>query len=123
MLGRNEREPANAHSALQTGRDRRRASSTDSSLACDERLRPYRHLAIRVLARAVRDVVEPAGSPTDRESARAFLAGSDMLQHWCRVAALDPDYVAENVERFTAGVTMKDPRMPAGRPLRPSEVL
>ncbi len=75
-------------------------------------MRPYYHLAMRVLARAVLDVMDPTGSADDRESARAFLTGSVMLQHWCRVAALDPDYVAESMETFTAGLTMMVPRMP-----------
>jgi hypothetical protein len=94
--------------ALRIGHRRRGTSLVGSSIACDERLRPYRHLAIRVLARAVLDVMDPAGSATDRESARAFLAGSAMLQHWCEVAALDPDCIAENLDRLTAG----SPRMP-----------
>jgi hypothetical protein len=62
----------------------------------DDVLRPYRLLALRVLACAVADL----GSPhrfKDRESARAFLAGSAMLRYWCRVAALDPDRIIEYV--------------------------
>ena len=85
-------------------------------------MRPYYHLAMRVLARAVLDVMDPTGSADDRESARAFLTGSVMLQHWCRVAALDPDYVAESMETFTAGLTMMVPRMPAGRTSRQTDV-
>jgi len=54
---------------------------------------PYRHLAIRVLARALLDV--STGSASDREGARLFFAGSRMLFHWCRVAAVDPRMVAE----------------------------
>jgi hypothetical protein len=115
--------PSNTNSALRTGHERTPAWSNESSIACNERLRPYRHLAMHVLARAVRDVLEPARSATDRESARAFLAGSVMLQHWCRVAALNPDCVAEHVERFTAGLTVKPPGRPAGRTLRHSEIL
>ena len=88
------------------------------SIACEERLRPYRHLAMRVLARAVLDVTDPTGSAADRESARAFLAGSLMLQHWCRVAALDPDCVAERAVRFTSALTMMEPAMPQRRPLQ-----
>jgi hypothetical protein len=92
----------------------------DNSIVCDERLRPYRQLAFRVLARAVLDVMDPGGSATDRESARSFLAGSPMLQHWCHVASLDPDCVAENVERLTAGSMAMPPRLPAGNTLRES---
>jgi hypothetical protein len=71
-------------------------------LPCEERFRPYRHLAMRVLARAVLDLVDLTASTADRESARAFLSGSVMLRHWCRVAALDPDCVREHMERFSA---------------------
>ena len=101
---------------------KRRASTEGSTTACEERMRPYYHLAMRVLARAVLDVMDPTGSADDRESARAFLAGSVMLQHWCQLAALDPDYVAESVETFTAGLTMMVPRMPASRTSRQMDV-
>ena len=102
---------------LRIGHRRRVTTFMDPSIACDERLRPYRQLALRVLVRAVRDVMDPAGSATDRESARSFLAGSDMLQHWCRVAALDPDCIAENVERLTGSIALP-PRLPAGSTFR-----
>ncbi len=62
---------------------------------------PYRRLAIHVLARALRDLSNPAGSPTDRESARQFLNGSPMLAHWCRLAAFDPRLVAAHLARLT----------------------
>lgn len=91
------------------------------AITCDERLRPYRHLAMRVLARAVLDMTDPTGSAADRRSARAFLAGSVMLQHWCRVAALDPDYVAERAVRVTSGLTMMEPGMPQRRPQQPAD--
>jgi len=61
--------------------------------ASDGGFAPYRHLAIHVLALALRDLSNPAVSPTDRESARRFLTGSPMLLHWCQVAALDPRLV------------------------------
>jgi hypothetical protein len=93
---------------LRIGYRRRRVSVAGGGIASDERLRPYRKLAIRVLARAVLDVTDPAGSANDRESARAFLAGSAMLEHWCHLAALDPDCVAANLERLTQQAT----RMP-----------
>jgi hypothetical protein len=67
-----------------------------------ESFRPYRRLAIGVLALAMADLTEPARSATDRESARVFLAGSGMLAHWCRVAALHPSWVAERAARRTA---------------------
>jgi hypothetical protein len=70
--------------------------------SCDEAFTPYRHLAMHVLARALRDLSNP-GSPTDCESARRFLAGSPMLLHWCRVAALDPRLVTQHVARVYPG--------------------
>jgi hypothetical protein len=71
-------------------------------------LRPYRQLAIRVLARAVLDVSDPTGSANDRESARAFLAGSAMLEHWCHVAELDPNCIAANLQRLTRRQSTND---------------
>jgi hypothetical protein len=66
-------------------------------------IQPYRHLAVRVLARAMLDLANPAGSATDRESARAFLAGSGMLVHWCQVAAVDPSWVVKRARRLECG--------------------
>ena len=60
---------------------------------------PYRHLAVHVLARALRDLLKP-GSPVDRESARLFLVGSPMLFHWCRVASIDPGLVTSHAKKF-----------------------
>ena len=108
--------------ALRIGH-RRRGTALSGSVACDERLLPYRHLAMRVLARAVLDVMDPAGSATDRESARAFLAGSTMLQHWCHVAALDPDCIAENLERLTAGSARMPQRLTAESTFRQADSL
>jgi len=68
----------------------------------DDGFASYRHLAVHVLARALKDLLNPAGSPTDRESARLFLTGSPMLSHWCRVAALDPRWVAERAVQLTS---------------------
>jgi hypothetical protein len=78
-----------------------RAPSHESH-ACDEGFRPYRQLAVRVLARALLDLSNPDGSATDRESARVFLSGSGMLFHWCRVAALDPWRLVNHAESLTA---------------------
>jgi hypothetical protein len=66
----------------------------------EEGFQPYRQLAVRVLARAFQDLTSPVGSQTDRESARAFLAGSAMLVHWCRVAALDPGCIVDHAEKL-----------------------
>jgi hypothetical protein len=69
----------------------------------EESFRPYRHLAIRVLARALSDLVNPHGAPADRESARVFLDRSGMLGYWCRVAALDPTAVVALAYRLGGG--------------------
>ena len=60
---------------------------------------PYRHLAIRVVVRALLDAVNPNGAADDRESARVFLKGSGMLRLWCRVAALDPTAIVRLAEK------------------------
>lgn len=66
----------------------------------DEGYRPYRRLAVGVLARALQDLSNPAGTATDRESARVFFTGSGMLSYWCRVASLDPQWVAGRVQKL-----------------------
>lgn len=79
--------------------------SVDEGSGCVEAsLRPYRHLAIRVLERALRDVANPGGSSANRDSARMFLAGSSMLLYWCRVAALDPSCVVKHAENLESNV-------------------
>lgn len=45
-----------------------------------------RHLAVRVIEQAFRDLSGAVGSNADQESARAFLAGSSMLYRWCEIA-------------------------------------
>lgn len=72
---------------------------------------PYRHLAVRVIDQAFRDLARPAGSPADQASARAFLAGSSMLYHWCEVADLDPAWMLARARKLMAS--------PAGAPPRP----
>jgi hypothetical protein len=106
----------------ETGREWREDRSNESIAGSHERFRPYRHLAVRVLARAVLDVMDPAGSSSDRESAREFLAGSVMLRHWCRVAALDPDRISQYVERCTAGFARVPQDGPGTTGLRKWEV-
>lgn len=71
--------------------------------AAEETFRPYRHLAVRVLALALQDAVNPVGSAADRESARRFLRGSGMFVHWCRVAALDPGCVVRIADKLAPG--------------------
>jgi hypothetical protein len=64
----------------------------DSGIAAErsENLANYRYLALTVIERAFRDVLNGVCSSTEREGAREFLVGSPMMQHWCRVAGLDP---------------------------------
>lgn len=68
--------------------------------AAEEHFCPYRHLAIRVLVRALLDAISPNGRSADRESARDFLNGSGMLLHWCRVAAIDPTVIVRMAEKL-----------------------
>lgn len=63
---------------------------------------PYRHLAVRVIDQAFRDLASPAGLPADQASARAFLAGSSMLYHWCEVADLDPAWMVARARKLMA---------------------
>lgn len=53
-------------------------------------LSPYRHLALAVIERALRDTMTPGCSSEERASAHEFLRGSPTMRHWCRVAGLDP---------------------------------
>jgi hypothetical protein len=69
----------------------------------DDGFAPYRHLALHVLALALRDLSNPAASRTDRESARRFLTGSPMLMHWCRVAAIEPGPLTRHAAGPIAG--------------------
>jgi hypothetical protein len=71
-----------------------------------------RRLALRVIERALKDVVAPHCTPADRQTAREFLAGSAMLVHWCSVATLDPG-------RVTAWAIALDPAAVASTRSRP----
>lgn len=70
------------------------------STGSTEALRPYRHLAVRVIDQALRDYANPGQPATERESAREFLAGSDMMYHWCEVAELDPGWMVACTRRL-----------------------
>lgn len=63
---------------------------------------PYRHLAVRVIDQAFRDLAIPTGSAAGQESAREFLAGNSMLYHWCEVADLDPMWLVARARRLIA---------------------
>ena len=62
---------------------------------------PCRHLAVRVIELAFRDLASSAGLSGHQESARVFLAGSSMLHHWCAVADLDPAWMIARANRLT----------------------
>jgi hypothetical protein len=63
---------------------------------------PWRHLAVRVIDQAFRDLASPAGSRADQDSARAFLAGSSMFYRWCEVANLDPARMVVRAKQLIA---------------------
>jgi len=63
---------------------------------------PYRHLAVRVIDQAFRDLASPTGSPADQESAREFLAGSSMFYHWCEIADLDAAWMVARARKLMA---------------------
>ena len=79
------------------------------SLSSDAEATSYRHLAVRVIDQAFRDLASPAGSAAGPERARQFLAGTLMLHHWCEVADLNPERlvarareVIASADRFSA---------------------
>jgi hypothetical protein len=62
-------------------------------------LAPYRHLALTIIAQALRDLTGSC-SPADHQSARAFLAGSPSMRHWCRVAGVDAHRLIATARRL-----------------------
>jgi hypothetical protein len=71
---------------------------------------PYRHLAVRVIDQAFRDLASPAGSAAGPESAREFLAGTSMLHHWCEVADLNPEWLVARARKLVASSDRFSPR-------------
>jgi hypothetical protein len=63
---------------------------------------PYRHLAVRVIDQAFRDLASPVGSVAGPESAREFLAGTSMLYLWCEVADLNPAWLVARARKLMA---------------------
>jgi hypothetical protein len=47
-------------------------------------------LAVAVLRQAVHDATNPVATQRVRAGARAFLAGSPMMERWCDIAGIDP---------------------------------
>jgi hypothetical protein len=70
---------------------------------------PCRHLAVRVIELAFRDLASSAGLSRHHESARVFLAGSSMLDHWCAVADLDPAWMIARANRLTTASGGQEP--------------
>jgi hypothetical protein len=70
---------------------------------------PCRHLAVRVIELAFRDLASSAGLRRHQESARVFLAGSSMLDHWCAVADLDPAWMVARANRLTTASGGQEP--------------
>ena len=63
---------------------------------------PYRHLAVRVIDLAFRDLASPVGSAAGPESAREFLAGTSMMYLWCEVADLNPECLVARARKIMA---------------------
>ena len=61
-----------------------------------------RHLAVRVIEQAVRDLSGAGASPADRESARGFLSGSEMFHRWCELANLDASWMVGRAATLVA---------------------
>jgi hypothetical protein len=59
-----------------------------------------RHLAVRVIEQAVRDLSASDASDADRESARGFLSGSPMLYRWCELANVNPSWMMGRATRL-----------------------
>ena len=59
-----------------------------------------RHLAVRVIERAVRDLSASGASDADRESARGFLSGSPMLYRWCELANVSASWMMGRATRL-----------------------
>ena len=69
-----------------------------------------RHLAIRVIEQAFRDLSGVVGSRADQESARAFLAGSWMLHRWCEIANINAAWMMARAKRLQGDRVIRDSR-------------
>src|SRR4051812_49114651 len=61
-----------------------------------------RHLAVRVIEQAVRDLSASSASDADRESARGVLSGSPMLYRWCELANFNASWMVGRTTRLMA---------------------
>lgn len=77
-----------------------RAAMNDLTLRQSE---ACRHLALRVILQAVRDLSGVAASPADQESARTFLSGSPTFYQWCEFANLNAAHTVARATKLMAG--------------------
>jgi hypothetical protein len=87
--------PREPHSARVIASGPPPASGIGGPAAC-------RRLAARVIDQALRDLLNPGEDGANRDTARAFLAGSPWLHYWCEVAGLEPLRVIKGVARILA---------------------
>ena len=67
-------------------------------------LAPHLGIAAAVIEQALLDAVDAHVHYNVRAGAKAFLSGSEMFDHWCKVAGLDPALVRARAERASGGV-------------------
>ncbi len=68
---------------------------------------PHQGIATAVIERALLDATAAHDRYNVRADAKAFLSGSEMFDHWCKVAGLDPALVGSGPNVPRAG-----PRLP-----------
>ena len=69
-------------------------------------LAPHQGIAAAVIEQALLDAVDAHVHYNVRAGAKAFLSGSEMFDHWCKVAGLDPALVRVRAERASGGATV-----------------
>src|SRR4029453_18546549 len=74
-----------------------------------------RHLAFRVIEQAFRDLSGSTGSRADRESARAFLAGSWMLYRWGEIADVNAEWTIARAGKLDGELRPRTSRPEGGR--------
>ena len=79
------------------------------SLLRSRRTNAHQELAAAVIRQAVLDASSLNAPEPVRLGARAFLADSPMLRHWCGVAGLDPALVRAKLNRAPIGRPQRRP--------------
>jgi hypothetical protein len=74
-----------------------------------------RHLAVRVIDQAFRDLSDSGGSRANRDSARAFLAGSWMLYRWCEIANVNASWTIARARTLDRAFQSNTSRTEGGR--------